>query len=414
MINTNLRMLATTGVAIACVAIAGLSSGILPGISAATASTPATMTAPMTARLAPAVTDGGAHNNALYGISCIKWTQCVAVGSRASGAATSFRPLAERWDGRSWKVVPMPRPADLSQALATAVSCSSARRCVATGYHYSASGNGYAPLAEYWDGRSWHIIQAINPATTNSAFLNDVSCQAFAGCLAVGGSTGPNGDGKAIAERWTHGRWHFSKVPQPSGAQATELQGISCTGRDCLAVGMYELASERVLALAERWNGRSWHLLPAASGPGSLTELQDVSCHAATLCMAVGENDWTQLRPLTELWEHGRWRHVSGGRVAGGSLSGISCPDLRWCSAVGLVGNRPLTEVWSGKRWRIVPTPWAPGRQANELSQLSCRTGSSRCVTVGARYKPDTSVREATLAEWWNGRSWHLMATPNP
>jgi hypothetical protein len=413
MINTNLRMLATTGLTIACVAIAGLSSGAL-GTPSANAVAPPALTAPATARVGPTVSSGLAHNNALYGISCIKWTQCQAVGSRAAGAATNFTPLAEQWNGHRWKVLHMPGPGERPEALVTAISCRSADSCVATGYHYSNSGKGYAPLAEAWNGKSWHIIQELNPKTTLSAFLNDVSCQAFAGCLAVGGSTGSNGDGQAIAERWTDGGWHFSKVPQPSGAAATELDGISCTGRDCLAVGMYEVASGRVLALAERWNGKSWHLLPAASSAGSLSELQDVSCHSPTLCMAVGENDWTQLRPLTELWEHGHWRLVSGGRVAGGALSGISCPDVRWCSAVGLAGDRPLTEVWSGKGWRVVPTQWAPGRQANELSQLSCRTGLDRCLTVGARYRPGKSDGEVTLAEWWNGRSWHLMTTPNP
>jgi hypothetical protein len=437
MINTNFRTLATTGITTLCVTVAGLFSGILAGTAPARASMPSpagTLTTPAQARIGPAVSspavsspavsspgvsnpavsNTAAHNNALYGVSCTKWTQCLAVGTRAAGSATSFRPLSEQWNGRRWKVIPMPWPGERPESLITAISCHSAGRCVATGYHYGDSGQGYAPLAEQWNGKSWHIIEFLSPATTPQAFLNDVSCQAFAGCLAVGGSTGQNGQGKAIAERWTGGRWHVARVPQPSGAVATQLVGISCTGRDCVAVGMYVVASGRMLALAERWNGRSWHLLPAASDAGPLSELNEVSCHAATLCMAVGDSDWTQLRPLTELWEHGRWRLVSGGQVAGGTLSGISCPDLRWCSAVGLAGSRPLTEVWSGKRWRVVPAPWAPGRPANELSQLSCRTGSARCVTVGARYRPDSSAGEATLAEWWNGRSWHLMATPNP
>jgi hypothetical protein len=431
MIRTNLRKLATAGSAIACAAIAGLSSGVLPGISPAAASESATLTKPaalgtpaalttpvglstLAAHSAPAVTDAGPHNNALYGISCLKWTQCYAVGSRVAGNAANFRALAEEWNGRRWKVTSMPQPVTESRSLATAISCRSARRCVATGYHYSPSGSGYAPLAEYWNGKSWQIIQVRNPATTNSAFLNDVSCLAAAGCLAVGGSAGTNGDGAAIAERWTDGRWHFSRVPRPSGALATELDGIDCTGRDCVAVGMYEISSGRVLALAERWNGKSWHLLSAANARGTLSELDDVSCYSASLCMAVGESDWSQLRPLSELWENGRWRLVSGARMDGAALSGISCPDRRWCSAVGLDGNRPLTEVWKGRQWRVVPTAWAPGRQANELSQLSCGARTIRCVTVGARYRPGKSIGEATLAEWWNGRSWHLMATPNP
>ena len=422
MLSTNLRTLATTGLTIAGVTIAGLASGILLNTYPATAGTaPAAMTVPTTAPATvrfgpsgPAVASGHVHNNALYGISCLKWSQCLAVGSRATGSAVSFRPLAEQWNGRHWKVISMPGPTSLTRALVTAISCSSARNCVASGYHYKASGNGYAPLAEHWNGKSWRIIQVRNPATASSVFLNDVSCLATAGCLAVGGSTGSNGNGQAIAERWTDGRWHFARVPQPSAAVATELDGIGCTGRDCVAVGMYEISSGRVLALAERWNGKSWHLLPAASAAGPFSELDAVSCHAASLCMAVGESDWTQVRPLTELREHGRWRLVAGSRMAGGALSGVSCPDATWCIAVGLAGSRPLAEVWSGKRWRVVPAQWAPGRQANELSQVACPHGTIRCVTVGARYQPGQSAGEATLGEWWNGRAWRLMTTPGP
>ncbi len=417
MIGTNLRTFATTGLTVACVTIAGLASGILLNTSPATAgTTPAALTVPATARLgsSPAVTSGHVHNNALYGVSCLKWTQCVAVGSRATGTAVNFRPLSELWNGRHWKVTPMPGPSSLSRSLVTAISCRSARNCVATGYHYKATGKGYAPLAEHWNGKSWHIIQGRNPATTSSAFLNDVSCLATAGCLAVGGSAGSNGNGQAIAERWTQGHWHFARVPAPSAAVATELDGISCTGRDCMAVGMYEIASGRVLALAEHWNGRTWHLLPAASAQGPFSELDAVSCHAASLCMAVGETDWNQSRPLAELWEHGHWRQERGSRVAGGALSGISCPDVNWCTAVGMAGRKSLAETWSGKRWRVVSAQWAPGRQANELSQLSCPHGTVRCLTVGARYQPGQSDREATLAEWWNGHAWRLMTTTGP
>src|ERR1700683_1264336 len=153
MLSTNLRTLATTGLTIAGVTIAGLASGILLNTYPATAgTTPAAMTVPTTAPATvrfgpsgPAVASGHVHNNALYGISFLKWSQCLAVGSRATGSAVSFRPLAEQWNGRHWKVISMPGPTSLPRALVTAISCSSARNCVASGYHYHASGTGYAP-----------------------------------------------------------------------------------------------------------------------------------------------------------------------------------------------------------------------------------------------------------------------------
>jgi hypothetical protein len=59
-------------------------------------------------------------------------------------------PLAERWDGRSWKVqnVPLTRGGVLA-----AVSCLTANACTVTGANFSAT-NG-EPLADGWSGRKW-------------------------------------------------------------------------------------------------------------------------------------------------------------------------------------------------------------------------------------------------------------------
>ncbi len=362
----------------------------------------------------PAIADRVVLNNALYGVSCTSWQHCVAVGTRAGNAAVAFRPLAELWNGNRWRVVAMPGPAKLTRSQLSQVSCKFRRFCVAVGYHYSAVGKGFALLAEHWNGTRWRIVQSDNPKAVKSAFLNDVSCGISAGCMAVGGSAGRSGEGHAIAEQWVRGRWQVLRVRTPAGAVATELNGISCGGRFCMAVGLYSLASGRVLTLAERWTGTSWQLQKSANARAPLSDLQAVSCDTSSLCMAAGFSDWTRERPITELWTHGRWRLVPGSKPAGGTLSGISCPGPTRCVAVGFAGSKPLTEAWSGKAWRVLRTPRASGRPANELNELSCRTGTVRCITVGARYEPGQVVREATLAEWWDGRSWRVMTTRNP
>jgi hypothetical protein len=70
--------------------------------------------------------------------------------------------------------------------------------------------------------------------------------------------------------------------------------------------------------------------------------------------------------------------------------------------------------VWSGKKWRVVRTQLAPDNLVSELNQLSCGARTIRCVTVGARYRIGHSSDELTLGQWWDGRSWRLMPTPNP
>lgn len=398
---------------IACGVIAALLSAVLSSTAAEAGGAPKHGT-PFSARpvFTPEMAGQLARNDALYGVSCITWTRCVAVGARVAGSPAALRPLAEQWTGARWRVVDVPDPVKLPRALLANVSCKSRDDCVAAGYHYGP--RGYALLAEFWNGRRWRIIQSANPAGVSSAFFNDVGCQWRVGCIAVGGQSGGTGQGQELAERWADGRWRMLSLPWPAGAQATELNGISCDGGICIAVGEYLAANGQLLTLAERWNGTSWRLLHPISARAPMSVLYDVSCATARTCMAVGGSVWTRQYPLTELWRNGRWQLVPGGRVAGGSLSGVSCQIQLWCMAVGAVGGKPLTQAWFGKDWRVTQTQRAGGRLGGALSQLSCRTGKGRCVTVGARSAPAGSAAQETLAEWWGGKTWHLMTTRNP
>jgi hypothetical protein len=370
--------------------------------------------APFSARsvFAPAIAGRVVHNDALYGVSCVTWTNCLAVGARVAGSSVALRPLAEQWTGTRWQVAAVPDPVTMPRALLANVSCKSRDDCVAAGYHYGPS--SYALLAEFWNGHRWRIIRSANPVGMWSAFFNDVGCQWRIGCIAVGGHSSRTGEGQALAERWADGHWQVLKLPSPAGAQATELNGISCDGGICVAVGMYLAANGELLTLAERWNGKSWQLLNPISARAPMSVLYDVSCASARACMAVGGSVWTRQYPLTESWRNGRWQLVPGGKVAGGSLSGVSCQVQTWCMAVGAVGAKPLTEAWFGKDWQVTQTQKAVGPLVGALSQLSCRTYKGRCVTVGARLQSAQSAAQETLAEWWGRKTWHLMTTRNP
>src|SRR5712691_1151664 len=360
---------------------------------------------------APAVARQGSGNDAFYGVSCISWTRCVAVGTRLAGSS-ALRPLAERWTGSRWQVNAVPRPAKTAHAILASVSCQSRNNCVAVGYHY---GQHYALLAEAWNGRRWKIIRSANPAGQFSAFFNAVACQPRVGCLAVGGQSGRTGSGHAFAVRWVSGHWQALKLHSPAGAQATELNGISCDAGACMAVGEYLDANGRGWTLAERWDGKSWQLLHSVSVRAPLSVLYDVSCETAKVCMAVGGSQWSRQYPLAEIWQNGRWQRVFGGKVPGGVLNGVSCAVKSGCMAAGVRGSKPLTEAWSGKNWKVTQTPKASRRLTGSLSQLSCRTGKGgRCVTVGSRFAPASPNAQTTLAEWWGGKIWRLMETRNP
>jgi hypothetical protein len=117
-----------------------------------------------------------AGSDQLYGVSCVSKTWCMAVGDRSaagSGTADDFRPLAELWDGRTWHVLPMAGPTRLpvtgsggrQAAVFSQLSC---RRftswCMTVGTSYRPGMvTGGAAIGEILNNES-HVVTAIaNP-----------------------------------------------------------------------------------------------------------------------------------------------------------------------------------------------------------------------------------------------------------
>ena len=168
-------MIRTIRSGISGMAIAGGVLAVLFSAAPSFASAPGAIPklGPKPALLAPEIAGQRTGTDALYGVSCVSWTRCVAVGTRLAGTS-ALRPLAERWTGSAWQVDAVPGPAKMPRAILASVSCQSRNRCVAVGYHF---GQRYALLAEAWNGRKWQIIRSANPGGEFSAFFNAVSCQ---------------------------------------------------------------------------------------------------------------------------------------------------------------------------------------------------------------------------------------------
>jgi hypothetical protein len=351
----------------------------------------------------PTADPEGTHGANLDGVSCRSTSACMAVGQLIDFPAGNPRgSLAERFDGRTWRIVPTPRPHEGSGGALNGISCTSPSACVAVGYAAGSSGNSLGTLIERWNGTSWSIQPT--PTSANArAYLNGVSCTSPSACTAVGN----NSHGQVMAEHWNGTSWSIQPVPAPAGAPISFLTGVSCTSTTaCTAVGgvLDSSANNSLGTVAEQWNGTAWVLRPSPGSKSPNYFLNAVSCTSPSACTAVG-NTATGL--LAARWNGIVWTAQSpvtppGTEGNGDSFSGVSCSSASACTAVGLVfSSAPFTvaERWNGTQWSIQPTPSIPGVYDMAGPAVSCPTLSA-CTAVGGYRNDGPGV---TLAEQWNG-----------
>lgn len=281
---------------------------------------------------------GGDIGN-LADVSCGS-SNCVAVGARGLALNSS---LAERWDGRTWRMLPEPSGGGLS-----AVSCVQAD-CLAT----------RPTSADWWNGTRWRQVNAPLPNFFEGGGITDVSCAGTARCLASGAydyepcclATGHHvavqSGYVAFAESWDG---KSLRRLEPSG---DGLGSVSCvTTSFCMTVASDE---------ADLWNGRFRGDLRLPGHFGS-PGLVAVSCASTVACMAVGDYVVNLTpRAVAVVWNGASWRRIAL-PTAGIYLTDVSCPAATWCVAVGYsyhgqAATHALTALWNGTRWQILRTP---------------------------------------------------------
>jgi hypothetical protein len=395
----------------------------------------------------------GRTRTTLTEVSCVSATHCMAVGD-SENSSRDF-PLAELWNGKSWRIVPTPAGKGTIVSLLSGISCTSATRCIAVGY--TRRGGSFGTLAEVWNGKSWKIL-ATPGGHGPSDFFNAISCKAGS-CEAVG-------DG--IAARWNGQSWSkLQRLANPGGDSPAALYSVSCTvKRTCYAVGSYDVGGVQT-SVAEYWNGSRWTVENAAittsndssgftgiscttptrctlvgfyhdpvtgnralamdfslrwqdTSPVQLTgvigsTLGSVSCWSPQTCMAVGSfNTGSEEDTFAEFWFAGGWTAQTTPKAKATDLSGVSCPAKFDCVAVGSIvknsGQYALVERWNGIAWTIQSTPNPKGTNHNFLQGVSC-SSKTACTAVGFATHAGHQV---TLAERWNGKKWQIQPTPNP
>jgi hypothetical protein len=180
----------------------------------------------------------------LYGVSCPRAQDCMAVGTYTNHAGTVVLGKALKWNGRTWRNT---IPPSLAQNAGLAmISCPGASSCLAVGQNAIA-----------WDGNSWRQM-----ATPAALSVRGLSCPRPHSCMLAGGQG--YGPGPASAQAWAGRTWQRLKPAQP-GKSGRVLFSVSCWRRPaCMAVGGYSTMptspSGDALTLAERWNGTTWRV----------------------------------------------------------------------------------------------------------------------------------------------------------
>lgn len=260
----------------------------------------------------------------------------------------------------------------------------------------------------------WSIETTPNPSGAPQSFLNGVSCNGRT-CTAVGQYATGIATYKTLAERRTGSVWRIQTTPNPSGSPSTDLLAVSCRRGACTAVGHSTTPQGSGAPLAEHFSGGVWQIqrTPNPAGPGGAADLLGVSCRGPRFCMAVGgalvNPNTITLAPLAELWNGSSWSTLSVPNPSGSNfflLSAVSCARRTSCVAVG--GPSPVH--WNGTTWQGEPLPTPSDAVFITLSAVSC-TAPNACTAVGS-YNTAGAIR--TLAERWDGTSWRIQTTPNP
>jgi hypothetical protein len=207
----------------------------------------------------------GSVTGELLKLSCPSATYCLAVGLSSSNTAEFA--LADRWNGNGWTRTPVQPPASAKHdADLTGVSCTSAENCVAVGVGVARTGGGVTSFAEFWNGRAWSAGTIAWPTGVIHPFLVAVSCGSARSCVAVGSVDADFNDGghtgKAAATAWNGKTWTAGKVAAPGKGKASLFNEVSCpAAAACVAVGQLgPYNSDEGSGLAGFRNGKSWKL----------------------------------------------------------------------------------------------------------------------------------------------------------
>jgi hypothetical protein len=364
----------------------------------------------------PARATTTATSETLSAVSCVTTKYCVAVGLGPVNAKETFGAISLFWNGVKWRRVAMKPPSATSPYSLYSVSCTSTAYCVTVGSYGAAPGSG--PFAETWNGRTWTLTVLPKPAGVATTFIAGASCGATRSCVAAGFYINAKHLDEPLVETLTGSKWAIRNLSLPTGAVVATLSGVSCSAAtSCALVGQFGTGNAHHERLFESWNGKAFARMKVASVPAGPPSTSVVSCVSAKACVAVGQSGATPDLGFSEVWNGKAW---SVGPVTwpkgtlSSTLDSVSCVAVGECAAVGgeTLSSNPdgfqaVAGAENGKAWALTKFPAPPRGDFSELLGVSCKS-TAFCVAVG-EVGPNNGLRLAALTGVWNGKRWRLV-----
>jgi hypothetical protein len=206
------------------------------------------------------------------------------------------------------------------------------------------------------------------PAGPNAGF-NGVSCTSASACTAVGNRT----VARTLAERWNGRTWHVQATPNPGGGQEIFLAAVACPASTvCTAVGL-NLTGSRPLTLAERWSGGRWRIQPTPVLAAYDIGFPGVACPTVSACYAVAS--YTNNGPSLTLVEHWNSTGTSTQAASGRPVVPGALPPA--CLRADMPGSLPSSGRSPAAAWSRFQAGTFLGRAGSPLpaSRIWCGAG---------------------------------------
>ena len=203
---------------------------------------------------------GGFLGSELLGVTATSAGNVWAVGDYPDGKPEATKTLIVHWTGRKWKRVPSPNPTgDTEPNVLSSVSATSGSNAWAVGFAVKQFPHAAVTVILRWNGKSWKQLPSPRPGRGDDDELSGVAALSASDAFAVGNFRDPANRLRNLVVRWNGRSW--SLVPSPTPPPPARESGLSAvaatSARNAWAVGFYVVGSvEKVIVL--HWNGRSW------------------------------------------------------------------------------------------------------------------------------------------------------------